>query len=383
MKIIALTTSLLFCGSVSFCDEIDTITNKLKGRKISYSSTSSKIGSYKLCNKEEITIQKTDTKKNKEEDQHTSESEMRFHVERSARANGVSEKTIKAIIPNLKYTPGTEKKRANTPIVTQDFQSVYDRFAVNEKVKTAKVYASLYDKQFNDIFEIFGVNRSILLAIWGMETKFGAIKGNTKILNSLFSLAITNKSMGNYFRINLVTLIKLIDLGYFDAEVKGAFDGGVGHCQFMPDSIYKYAISINSSKPDIINNPIDGLASIANYLYNNGWDSSGSVLTEVEVPVDFNLCYVGLSTKKTIQEWENLGIKSDENKIGYDHLTDKELEASLIIPDINNDQIPTEKQRAFLIYDNFRVLLSWNKALKYVTTLAITKELTDKAIMKR
>ena len=145
-------------------------------------------------------------------------------------------------------------------------------------------------------------------------------------------------------------LAKLIDNGYFKKDVKSSFDGGLGGCQFMPKSVYDFAVSYNGGKPDIINNNLDVLASIANYLSISGWRFKEGILTEVVLPQDFDICKTGFNTSKTIKEWKQLGVQLHPNK------------------------------RAFFVYDNFKVVLTYNRFLNYGITAGLLLEEIKKTI---
>ena len=98
----------------------------------------------------------------------------------------------------------------------------------------------------------------------------------------------------------------------------------------MPDSFYKYGVAYNGGKADIIGNNLDVLASIANYLHNIGWRYNEGVLTEIILPDNFDVCNIGMNTRKTIAEWKALGIKQHTNNIGNMNLISADKMASVV-----------------------------------------------------
>lgn len=134
-----------------------------------------------------------------------------------------------------------------------------------------------------------GVPKEIILAIWGMETGFGAFKGDKDVIRSLATLA-SIRYRGDFFRDELLTALELIQKGLADrAELRGSWAGAMGHTQFMPSSYMKYAVSYQGSgHADVWDNALDALASAGNYLKSFGWRPGLPWGFEVEVPRGFD-----------------------------------------------------------------------------------------------
>jgi membrane-bound lytic murein transglycosylase B len=160
-------------------------------------------------------------------------------------------------------------------------------------------------------------------------------------------------------------LAKLVDYGYFKPDVISSFDGGLGGCQFMPDSFYRYAVSYDGGKADIINNNKDVFASIGNYLYSTGWRHHEGILTEVVLPEGFDVCKAGMNTSKKVSEWKKMGVEAHPNGIGAGNMVDDEAKASVMIVDIDDTSKNLQEKRAFLVYDNYKVILGYNSMPKY------------------
>ena len=303
--------------------------------------------------------------------------------------NGISNNTAIKIKEHLEFIKKTANSNNNQPEVRKDFDTYYHKYRIDSKVQEAMVYSTLYKKQFNEIFEIFNIDSSPLLTLWGVETLFGRVIGDINILNTLYSLILMKNENKNYID-NFIAMAKLIDKHALSIDTKGSWAGAMGQCQFMPISFYNFAISLDKQKPDIIKDPIDALTSIANYLYNSGYDSSFGVLTEVSLPNHFNDCLIGFNTSKKIKEWKKLGIKSNEHNVGYEYFNNNnEHFATLIIPDFDNtlvddnDKINAQQtKRAFLVYNNYKVLLAWNRSINFATTAGIMIEMLSKFSVK-
>ena len=125
---------------------------------------------------------------------------------------------------------------------------------------------------FASIQQRYGVPPGPLLAIWGMETGFGAVKGNVNTLSAVATLAYDCRR-SEMFRAELIDALKIVDRGDMrPAAMKGAWAGELGQTQFMPSSWLKYAVDFDGDgKRDLIKSVPDVLASTANLLHTSGF----------------------------------------------------------------------------------------------------------------
>ena len=304
---------------------------------------------------------------------------LKKHILKSLKANEISEELIDKIHSNLTHIEHT--KTANSNYIKKTNADFITNYNIPARSKSGLMYKKLYKKDLQTINDVFFVEPEAILMIWAMETNYGNFIGNYNAFNALYSACINAKTLARieYFENNLIMLAKLVDYGYFKPDVISSFDGGLGGCQFMPDSFYRYGVSFDGGKADIINNNKDVFASIGNYLYNTGWRQYQGVLTEITIPEDFDVCLTGLNTTKTIAEWKKLGVKLHDNNIGAQYFEDDDKMASIIITDINNDEIEFNDKRVFLVYDNFKVILGYNTNVSYgITAGLIHDALLDK-----
>ncbi|WP_454006512.1 lytic murein transglycosylase B [Alcaligenes sp. Marseille-Q7550] len=129
------------------------------------------------------------------------------------------------------------------------------------------------------ISRAYGVPPSVIVAILGVETVYGQIMGDFKVLDALFTLGFaypddSRPERSQLFRDQLADLIQLHHEGELDARiVQGSFAGAMGMPQFMPGSLIRYAVDGNGDgRIDLRNNPVDAMASIANFLRAHGWE---------------------------------------------------------------------------------------------------------------
>ncbi len=163
-----------------------------------------------------------------------------------------------------------------------------------------------WTKTFDAIEKQFGVERWIILAIWGMETSYGADKDSWDVIRSLATLAHA-QFRAPYFRNELLVSLKILQEGHVSRKnMLGSWAGAMGQTQFMPTNFMDYAIDFSGdSKRDIWTNVPDVLASTANYFRKEGWTPGMSWGFEVAVPKDFDY----LRSRGTFEEWTKLGVK--------------------------------------------------------------------------
>lgn len=117
---------------------------------------------------------------------------------------------------------------------------------------------------FAQIRQRYGVPPGPLLAIWGMETGFGAVRGNVNTLSAVATLAYDCRR-SEYFTDQLYAALKLVDSGVLTSATRGAAHGEVGHTQFLPKNVLTYGIGGD------LNNSSNALLSTANFLKGHGW----------------------------------------------------------------------------------------------------------------
>jgi membrane-bound lytic murein transglycosylase B len=199
----------------------------------------------------------------------------------------------------------------------------------------------------------YGVQRRFIVALWGIESNYGEHTGSFAVIQSLVTLAYDGRR-SNYFRKELLNALHILDDGHLSLEeMKGSWAGAMGQCQFMPSSFHHYGIDADGdSRIDIWNSIPDVFASTANYLAKAGWKDDQTWGRPVRLPENFDYSLAGLKTRLPLSRWQALGVRRIN---GRNLPKRRDLTASLIIPDGSDGP-------AYLVYDNFRVLLAWNRS---------------------
>jgi len=214
----------------------------------------------------------------------------------------------------------------------------------------------------------YGVDPCFIVAFWDIESSCGRFMGGFSVVRSLATLAYSSHRKA-FFRKELFYALHMLNEGHVRLkDFKGEWAGGTGQPQFLPSSWHRYAVDYNhDGKKDIWKTRSDVFASIANYVSSNGWQANQPWAIEVTLPYHFDKSLMGYKTEKTVQEWLHLGVQPNKN---VSHL-DGNLPASIIEPYGG----PT-----FMIFNNFRVIMRWNRSTYYAGTVGY---LADKICYRR
>ena len=211
----------------------------------------------------------------------------------------------------------------------------------------------------------YGVPPRLIVALWGIETDFGRITGGFSVIAALATLAHDGRRSA-FFRKELLLALEILEQGHIAAgEMQGSWAGAMGQSQFMPSSFQAFAIDQNGDgQKDIWNSLPDVFGSIANYLSGSGWRADTTWGREVRVPDGFNTTVIERKTMKRLSEWQALGVR----KADGGNLPGRDLTAMIVM--VTQKSGPP---RYFVAYENFEVILKWNRSTYFalaVGTLA-------------
>jgi lytic murein transglycosylase len=190
-----------------------------------------------------------------------------------AAAQGISQQTIQASLTGITYDPTIIARDHAQGVFKQSFEQFSGRM-VPPRLTRARNKIIQYGSMLSRIEAQFGVPAEVIVAIWGLETDFGAVNGNFQTIRSLASLAFDCRRPDK-FRGELLAALKIVDRGDMaPADMHGAWAGEIGQTQFLPSSYLKFAVDYDGDgRRDLIHSVPDVLASTANYLKGYGWQS--------------------------------------------------------------------------------------------------------------
>lgn len=246
------------------------------------------------------------------------------------------------------------------PETTLTFDEYIARVVNGARVETGRARLQEHRDVLTRVSQTYNVQPRFIVALWGIETDFGRLTGTFSIIASLATLAYDGRRSA-FFREELHNALKIVARGNIaPQELRGSWAGAMGQSQFMPSSYLAYAVDFDGDgRADIWNSRADVFASAANYLSKVGWRGEETWGREVRLPDGFDRSLVDhTKIQKALAEWQSLGVRRTD---GGD-LPSRELTASLIQPGGAGGQ-------SFLIYNNYRVLLRWNRSLYFATAV--------------
>ena len=296
-----------------------------------------------------------------------------------ARSKGISEGVIQTALSDIKPVARILERDRKQSEFTINLAKYRSRVITKANIKAGISKRELHKELLKKVASKYSVQPRFILSIWGIETRFGAVKPTVPVLPAVATLAF-DRRRSKYFRQQVFATLRMLQNNYIDLEsLKGSWAGAMGQPQFMPSSYLAYAQDFNGDgRRDIWNDEGDVFASIANYLAKHGWKDDQTWGREVKVPSNvarnafenFDPKNRGcramkkMSHPRLLSEWAKNGV----TKIDGSPLPSRDLDASMIFPDgVNGPK--------YLVYGNYRSILRYNCAHLYAVTVG---ELADK-----
>ena len=284
-----------------------------------------------------------------------------------AEKSGISKTTIDETLNRVKLIPRIIELDRNQPEFTLTL-SQYLRNVVSKK-RIKKGISKIREnwELLETISNKYNVQPRFIVALWGIETDFGRVTGGFPVIDALVTLSYDGRR-SKYFSKELINALKIIDQGHISYDqMVGSWAGAMGQTQFMPSSFLNFAQDYdNDGRKDIWGTKEDALASAANYLSKLKWNNNETWGREVIVNDNFNLIddELTLQNKKTIIEWQSLGVRRMDGR----DLPKKNLEVYLFKIKVTN------KERYFLVYQNFKRILKWNTSNYFAISVGILSD---------
>lgn len=270
--------------------------------------------------------------------------------------HGLRAEILDKVFRNVTYDADVIRRDRNQSEFTKTIWEYLDSAASATRIANGKAALAKHKSKLNAIEAKYGVEKEVVLAIWGLESAYGAFRGNNNVIRSLATLSFDARRSG-FFEGQLIAALKIIQSGDITPDkMTGSWAGAMGHTQFMPTSYQAYAVDFTGDgRRDIwSDDPSDALASTAAYLKNFGWNKGQPWGVEVRLPKDFDYTLANRSTKKSPDAWARLGIVDHSGRAVPNH-----GQASILLP-------AGGKGAAFMIFDNFAVIERYNTADAYV-----------------
>ena len=291
-----------------------------------------------------------------------------------AREQGIREDIIEQVLSSVTPIPQVISNDRNQAEFTETFEQYRDKRVTPWRIETGRARLKEHRELLQRVAAHYGVEPRFIVAFWGVETNFGSFTGGTDVVRALVTLAYDPRR-ADYFRRELFAALQILNEGHINyADMKGSWAGAMGQSQFMPTSFLRYAQDFDGDgRRDIWNSEADVFASIANYLKGANWRPDQTWGREVMLPADYHAragqwrqapaeysCSVlrNHTVQLPLREWQEIGVRRAD---GSD-LPDSDFPSSIVLPD-------GESGRAFITYDNFRAILSYNCANNYALSI--------------
>ena len=286
---------------------------------------------------------------------------------------GISKEVVEDVMSDAKFLPNVIKYDRYQPEFYED-TFTYIKKRTNKKKVIKGIL--LYKREKTTIDQIekkFSIEKELLLALMGIETNFGKYLGKMDIISSLATLSF-DKRRSDFFTSELMILLRLIDIGTVEKNILfGSWAGAFGNFQFMPRTIKDYAIDYNNNKTIELKSVEDSFASAANYLNKIGWKKNKPCYTKIELNNDIPKKYLNSSARKIKNKRKAKFFKKYIKQSNKLNINDN-LVSAIITPD--KDIIPGSNTYtpAYLIYENYEKILSWNRSLRFALAVCTLKD---------
>lgn len=278
-----------------------------------------------------------------------------------AQASGISSRTINLALADVMPIPRVIELDHKQPEFILTFAEYIARVVPQSRVDRGRELLAENRALLERIGATYGVQPRFIVALWGIESDFGRTVGDFPVIPALATLAYDGRRR-DYFKGELLDALRILERGYIDlASLRGSWAGAMGQNQFMPSSYMRYAVDYEGKgQRDIWHNRADVFASTANYLAHEGWKGNETWGREVRLPPDFDMSLVGLPIRKTLPAWNAIGIRRTSGEL----LPETPLEGSIVLPG-------EEGGPAYLVYDNYRAIMKWNRSTFFATAVGI------------
>ena len=300
--------------------------------------------------------------------------EWKINFKKLALSKDISEQTFNNVMSNAKYLPKVIEYDRYQPEFYEDTKTYITKRSSNKKVKKG---ISLYKKNINLITTVekkYNIEKELLLALMGIETNFGTYVGKMDIISSLSTLSY-DKRRSNFFTNELITLLELIEAKKIDYKtLYGSWAGAFGFFQFMPSTINNHAIDFNNDDYIDLKDTEDSFASAANYLNNIGWKKDLPCFYKVKLNPNIPQKYLNVSAKKLKNKKKLKFFKKYINDFSQIEFLDQNSNIAIITPDKDIVSDAETLNPAYIVFDNYEIILQWNRSLRFALAVCTLKE---------
>ena len=265
------------------------------------------------------------------------------------------ERHTKGLTPDLRIMDLLDSQ----PEFTKTPWEYLDLLVGEERILKGREMLGVHRATFDAVEKAYGVDRHVIAAIWGIESKYGVMGGDRPVVRSTATLACIGRRQ-DYFRDEFLSALEILHRGDVRPEdLKGSWAGAFGPTQFMPTSFKRHAVDFDGDgRRDVVQSIPDVIASTANNLKKDGWAAGQTWGYEVVVPQGFDYLLADRSKQFALAQWEKLGLHRPNGQ-AFPRPAER---AYLLMP-------AGARGPAFLMLNNFRVIMRYNPAEAYALAI--------------
>ncbi|WP_425459520.1 lytic murein transglycosylase [Histidinibacterium lentulum] len=271
-------------------------------------------------------------------------------------ARGIDAATLDRALPRMDYSEQIIRLDRNQAEFVKPIWEYLDTAVSEARIVNGRAALAANEALLREIEARYGVDRHVVVAIWGLESAYGTYRGTTDTLSALATLAADSRR-GAFFEGQLIAALRILQGGDAELEeLEGSWAGAMGHTQFMPTSYLAFAVDWDGDGRRHIwgDDPADALASTAAYLARFGWVTGQPWGVEVQLPEGFDYRLADREIERMPRQWAEIGVLGLDGAAVPDHGA-----ASVLLP-------AGHEGAAFLVFENFAVIERYNTADAYV-----------------
>jgi len=271
-------------------------------------------------------------------------------VRADARKAGISGRTLDAAFAGVSPNQMVIERDRRQAEFTMTWQRYRTLVITDQRIQEGRKAFAANRDLLRRVADRFNVSPKVIAGIWGLESSFGAIQGDFRVVEATATLAWEGRR-ASFFRGELMAALRILEQGNVTpARMLGSWAGAMGQPQFMPTSFLTYAADFDGDgKRDIWTNRGDVFASVANYLARSGWRGDESWGQPVILPPRLDGASLGRDNRKPLSEWQRMGVQPLEGVWN----APPTMSSAIVVPSGGEGA-------AFVVHQNFMAIRRYN-----------------------
>ncbi len=299
---------------------------------------------------------------------YSSRDDVKEYIEEISNKHGFESNKLLKLLGSAVYQEKVVRIMNRQPEGTMTWSRYKEMMVSDSRISAGEEFIKLYKEDLKKAEDLYGVPAEIIASIIGIETRYGRITGNIRVLDSLMTLSFNYPRRSKFFKVQLEEFLLLSrEEGFNPESLEGSIAGAMGYGQFMPDSYRKYAVDFDSDGVrDILTNPVDAIGSVANFLNKKGkWKTNTPIAIRANVYNQSEPLKSSFKPYMTNNELDELGLVASQNIPGNLKFVPFSLELE-------------EGYEYWLGFDNYQALSRYNRSKLYVMAVFEFSQLLSK-----